>query len=203
VNSVRGLISVCETVTESFDQSSKSGDSVYTYIKDYAIQALLRALDDYAVDNRGDVGSWVREAAMDALERCTFILCKRDSVTSRTVPTSGHESELSDMEVNASNTHQLFDSGIAQDLIAGIAKQAVEKIDKMREIAAKTLQRILYSQEQFVPFIPHRELLEEIVPNSSDLEWAVSDGSPVSLLLITKTCPKFISRFGVVFCCDF
>jgi tubulin-specific chaperone D len=143
VNSVRGLISVCETVTESFDHSSKSGDSIYRYIKDYVIQALFRALDDYTVDNRGDVGSWVRDSAMDALERCTFILCKRDSVASRTAPTFSHESEPSDMEVNASNTHQLFDSGIAQDLIAGIAGQAVEKMDKMREIAVKTAENFV------------------------------------------------------------
>ncbi|XP_066373697.1 tubulin-folding cofactor D-like isoform X1 [Miscanthus floridulus] len=174
VNSVRGLISVCKTLTASFDQSSNGGDSLYAYIKDYVMRALFRALDDYAVDNRGDVGSWVREAAMDALERCSFILCKRDIVTLRAASATGHESELGDMEVNASSTaHRLFDSGIAQDLVAGIAKQAVEKIDKMREIAIKTLQRILYHQEHLIPFIPHRELLEEIIPNSTDLEWAV------------------------------
>lgn len=191
MNSVRGLILVCETLTSSFDQSSKSVDSIYVYIKDCVIRVLFRALDDYAVDNRGDVGSWVREAAMDALERCTFILCKRDSVALRTASTSGAESELSNMQVNAScDTHHLFDSGIAQDLIAGIAKQAVEKIDKLREIAVKTLQRVLYNQEQFIPFIPHRELLEDIVPNSSDLEWAVSDDSLVSFLLIARTHAK-------------
>ena len=176
MNSVRGLISVCETLTAPFDLSLNSGDSVYAYIKDYVMRALFTALDDYAVDNRGDVGSWVREAAMDALERCTFILCRRDIAALRTAPASGHESELSVMEVNSSSSaDQLFDSGIAQDLIAGIAKQAVEKIDKMREIAIKTLQRILYHQEHLIPYIPHRELLEEIIPNSTDLEWAVSD----------------------------
>lgn len=164
---------MCETLTASFDQSSNCEDSLYAYIKDYVMQALFRALDDYAVDNRGDVGSWVREAAMDALERCTFILCKRDIVALGAASATGHES---DMEVNASSTqHLLFDSGIAQDLVAGIAKQAVEKIDKMREIAINTLQRILYHQEHLIPFIPHRELLEEIIPNSTDLEWAVSD----------------------------
>ncbi|KAJ1294898.1 hypothetical protein BS78_01G181200 [Paspalum vaginatum] len=174
VNSVRGLISVCETLTASFDQSSNSGDPVYAYIKDNVMQALFRALDDYAVDNRGDVGSWVREAAMDALERCAFILCKRDIVALKTAPSSGHESGQGDMEVNASSpTHRLFDSGIAQNLVAGIAKQAVEKIDKMREIAIKTLQRILYHQEHLIPYIPRRELLEEIIPNSTDLKWAV------------------------------
>lgn len=77
MNSVRGLILVCETLTSNVDQSSDIGGSVYAYIKVKVVQALFRALDDYAVDNRGDVGSWVREAAMDALERCTFILCKR------------------------------------------------------------------------------------------------------------------------------
>ncbi|OEL30057.1 Tubulin-folding cofactor D [Dichanthelium oligosanthes] len=190
VNSVRGLISVCETLAASFDQSSNSGDSVYAYIKDYVIRALFRALDDYAVDNRGDVGSWVREAAMDALERCTFILCRRDIVALSIAPASGHESELSEMEINASSTAQrLFDSGIAQDLVAGIAKQAVEKIDKMREIAIKTLQRILYHQEHLIPFIPHRELLEEIIPNSTDLEWAVPTVSyPRLVKLLQVSC---------------
>nr|CAB3494231.1 unnamed protein product [Digitaria exilis] len=173
VNSVRGLISVCETLTSSFDQSSNSKDSLYAYIKDNVMRALFRALDDYAVDNRGDVGSWVREAAMDALERCSLILCRRDIVLLRPAPASGHESERSEREVNASSTaYRLFDSGIAQDLVSGIAKQAVEKIDKMREIAIKTLQKILYHQEHLIPFIPHRELLEEIIPKGMDLEWA-------------------------------
>ncbi|KAG2547953.1 tubulin-folding cofactor D-like [Panicum virgatum] len=190
VNSVRGLISVCETLTAPFDQSSNSGDSVYAYIKDYVMRALFTALDDYAVDNRGDVGSWVREAAMDALERCTFILCRRDIAALRTAPASGHESELSVMEVNSSSSaHQLFDSGIAQDLVAGIAKQAVEKIDKIREIAIKTLQRILYHEEHLIPFIPHRELLEEIIPNSTDLEWAVPTVSyPRLVKLLQVSC---------------
>ncbi|KAE8653821.1 Tubulin-folding cofactor D [Hibiscus syriacus] len=94
------------------------------------------SLNDYSVDNRGDVGSWVREAAMEGLERCTYILCKRDSMSS-----------------------------------IWIAKQAVEKMDKLREVAAKVLQRILYHKETFVPFIPYREKLEEIAPNETDLNW--------------------------------
>lgn len=31
-------------------------------------QSLLLALDDYSTDRRGDIGSWVREAAMQALQ---------------------------------------------------------------------------------------------------------------------------------------
>ncbi|XP_048530765.1 tubulin-folding cofactor D [Triticum urartu] len=187
VNSVRGLILVCETLTSNVDQSSDIGESVYAYIKVEVMPALFRALDDYAVDNRGDVGSWVREAAMDALERCTFILCKRDAVAVRTAPAAEDKSEPSDMDANAiSTTCQLFDSSIAQGLVAGIAKQAVEKIDKIREIAVRTLHRILYNQEQFVPSIPYRKLLEEIIPNNSDLEWAVPTVSYPRLVKILQ-----------------
>ncbi|VAH17221.1 unnamed protein product [Triticum turgidum subsp. durum] len=187
VNSVRGLILVCETLTSNVDQSSDIGESVYAYIKVEVMPAVFRALDDYAVDNRGDVGSWVREAAMDALERCTFILCKRDAVAVRAAPAAEDESQPSDMDANAiSTTYQLFDSAIAQDLVAGIAKQAVEKIDKIREIAVRTLQRILYNQEQFVPSIPYRKLLEEIIPNNSDLEWAVPTVSYPRLVKILQ-----------------
>ncbi|XP_010234909.1 tubulin-folding cofactor D isoform X1 [Brachypodium distachyon] len=187
VNSVRGLISVCETLTSNVDQSSDTGESIYAYVKVTVMQALFRALDDYAVDNRGDVGSWVREAAMDALERCTLILCKRDRVSVRTARVAEHKSEWSDTDANAIGTiPQLFDSAIGQDLVAGIAKQAVEKIDKIREIAVKTLQKILYNQEQFIPFIPYRELLEEIIPNDADLEWAVPTVSYPRLVKILQ-----------------
>jgi hypothetical protein len=176
VNSVRGLVSVCETLTSNVEQASNIGEPIYAFIKVTVMQALFGALDDYAVDNRGDVGSWVREAAMDALRRCTFILCRRDGVSVRTPPVAEDKSEPSDMDTNATTTtHKLFDSTIAQDLVAGIAKQAVEKIDKIREIAVRILHRILYNQEQFIPFIPYRELLEKIIPNNADLEWAVSN----------------------------
>lgn len=190
VNSVRGLVSVCETLTSNVDQSSNIGESVYAFIRVKVMPALFGALDDYAVDNRGDVGSWVREAAMDALQRCTFILCRRDGVAVRTAPVAEDKSETSDMDANAiSTTHQLFDSAIAQDLVAGIAKQAVEKIDKIREIAVRTLHRILYNQEQFIPFIPYRELLEEIIPSNADLEWAVPAVSyPRLVKILQATC---------------
>ncbi|KAI7990607.1 Tubulin-folding cofactor D [Camellia lanceoleosa] len=53
---------------------------LFLLIKNEVIRLYLKPLDDYSVDNRGDVGSWVHEAAMDGLERCTYILCKRHSM---------------------------------------------------------------------------------------------------------------------------
>lgn len=138
------------------------------------MQTLFKALDDYAVDNRGDVGSWVREAAMDALERCTYILCKRDSVGSMKGLRVEHPPIMHGHDLVSDTAHPLFDAGVATDLIGGIAKQAVEKIDKIRDIAAKTLQKILYNQNYFVPYISHREALEDIIPRDADLKWGVS-----------------------------
>ncbi|KAI7993876.1 Tubulin-folding cofactor D [Camellia lanceoleosa] len=115
----------------------------------FEARTLFKALDDYSVDNRGDVGSWVREAAMDGLERCTYILCKRHSMNLRCIR---------------------FDANLATSLVGGIVKQAVEKMDKIRERATKVLQRILYNKTIFVPFIPYREMLEEIIPNKAELD---------------------------------
>jgi tubulin-specific chaperone D len=150
VQAVKGLISVCETLTTiSSEECKLDCNSLYLLIKIRVMDTFFKALDDYAVDNRGDVGSWVREAAMDALERCTYVLCKSGS----------HGS--------------LFDSDTANKLVGGILKQAVEKIDKIRDIAARTLKRILYSENPHVQFLPYRDILEETFPNDRELEWGV------------------------------
>lgn len=124
-------------------------------IKNEVMTRLIQALDDYSVDKRGDVGSWVREAAMDGLGRCTHILCKMDTP-----------------ENNESTS--LFDESLATDIIGGVCKQAVEKMDKLREAAVKALQGILYNKNLHIPNIPHRKELEKVVPEKSDLRWAVS-----------------------------
>lgn len=180
MNAVKGLISVCETLTQARqDPSILSGEdeiSVFDVIKNEVMASLFKALDDYSVDNRGDVGSWVREAAMNGLEICTYILCKRDALISTGTPQRVESlSEIPDSGTGPySGMNRLFDSNLATNLVGGIVKQAVEKMDKLREAAAKVLHRILYHKTVFVPFISHRMKLEEIVPNEADLKWAVS-----------------------------
>ncbi|XP_008232610.1 PREDICTED: tubulin-folding cofactor D [Prunus mume] len=177
VNAVKGLVSVCEALAQEKEHSGidtvEDDMSLFLLIKDEIMMTLLKALDDYSVDNRGDVGSWVREAAMDGLERCTYILCKRDSVglTGRSGQVdSGLELQNSD---DSNQLYSLFDTNLATSIVGGICKQAVEKMDKLREAAAKVLQRILYNKIAYVPRIPHRKKLEEIVPNKADLKWGV------------------------------
>ena len=174
---------MCETLTREIEQSgidAVEGDmSLFLLIKDEIMMTLLKALDDYSVDNRGDVGSWVREAAMNGLERCTYILCKRDSVglTGR----SGRVDSALELQ-NSDDINQLqslYDANLATSIVAGISKQAVEKMDKLREAAAKVLQRLLYNEIAYVPHIPHRKNLEKIVPDGADLKWGVSIHMPL------------------------
>lgn len=175
MNAVKGLLSVCETLTEAREPSALfSGEdqpALFHFIKDDVMSTLLKALDDYSTDNRGDVGSWVREAAMDGLEKCTYILCKRDSKNQ--AEWSFSELAKSDGSNNGQGTLH-FDATLANGLVGGIVKQAVEKMDKKRELAARILQKILYNETITVPHIPHRDILERVVPDEADLKWGVS-----------------------------
>ncbi|XP_065859361.1 tubulin-folding cofactor D isoform X2 [Euphorbia lathyris] len=186
VTAVRGLISVCRTLTQERECSAEDRISLCHLIKEEVMSSLFKALDDYSVDNRGDVGSWVREAAMEGLEACTNILCFMDSIgKSNTVESS---LEMSEDPENV-QLLLLFDSNLATHVIEVIIKQAVEKMDKIRETAAKVLQRILYNKTICIPFIPHRQKLEEIVPNAGDLKWAVPSFSyPRFIQLLQFSC---------------
>ncbi|KAM3740428.1 hypothetical protein ACB098_08G098000 [Castanea mollissima] len=180
VNAVKGLISACETLTQAREDSnihSREDDlSLFLLIKNEVMMSLFKALDDYSVDNRGDVGSWVREAAMYGLEKCIYILCKRDSIGSarKSDEVESSVSELPDCDsVKTNQMDSLFDANLASIIVGGVCEQAVEKMDKLREAAAKVLQRILYNKTVYIPYIPHREKLEKIVPNDTDIKWGV------------------------------
>ncbi|CAN0889879.1 Tubulin-folding cofactor D [Linum grandiflorum] len=194
VNAVKGLISVCKTLSQArklVEMSPEQDDlSLYHLMKNEVMISLVRALDDYSVDNRGDVGSWVREAAMEGLEDCTYILCSVDS----TIKSCRREKLTGDTE-ERNPILPFFDEKLANAVVGGLVKQAVEKMDKLREAAAKVLQRILYNKKLFIPFIPYREKLEEIIPHESETKWAVPNFSyPRFVQLLQFSC---YSRFVV------
>ncbi|GFP94995.1 tubulin-folding cofactor d [Phtheirospermum japonicum] len=172
VNAVKGLVSVCETLTEADNFSGEDGIALFNFIRNEVMCSLFKALDDYSTDNRGDVGSWVREAAMDGLERCAYILCKQFE---KTDGPSGNQ------------ISPYFDASLADELVGGIVKQAVEKMDKIRESAAMILQRILYNKTTFVPNISYRHILEQIVPDEADFKWGVP----------TVSYPRFVQLLRV------
>ncbi|RDX82306.1 Tubulin-folding cofactor D, partial [Mucuna pruriens] len=182
VNAVKGLTLVCETLTDGREDTATSfiedDFSLFILIKNEVMMSLFKALDDYSVDNRGDVGSWVREAALDGLEKCTYMLCKIDKSICLSGRSDGNEIEpiahLSTGSMLKNNQElSLFDENLATNLVGGISKQAVEKMDKLREAAANVLYRILHNQMIYIPYIPFREKLEEIIPKGVDAQWAV------------------------------
>ncbi|WJX15239.1 hypothetical protein P8452_05407 [Trifolium repens] len=197
VNAVKGLVSVCETLVsgrENIATSFTENDfSLFILIKTEVMTSLFKALDDYSVDNRGDVGSWVREAALDGLEKCTYMLCKIDKSGCLSGISDRNEIEpvvhpLTDSMLKNNEERLLFDENLAANLVGGICKQAVEKMDKLRETAANILYRILYNQIIYIPHIPFREKLEEIIPKEADAKWAVP----------SYTYPRFVQllQFG-------
>uniref|UniRef100_A0A803NVD6 Tubulin-specific chaperone D n=1 Tax=Cannabis sativa TaxID=3483 RepID=A0A803NVD6_CANSA len=174
VNAVKGLVSVCEKLTQ--DQNSDGSRpleedymDLILLIKNEVMTSLLKALDDYSVDNRGDVGSWVREAAMDGLERCTYILCNRASVglteiSGEVEPSSElHNSDL--VENNQSTS--IFDANLATTVVG--------------EYASKL------------------EKLEGIVPEKTDLKWTVPSFSyPRFVQLLQFSCYSRLVLSGLV-----
>ncbi|CAM8906862.1 unnamed protein product [Rhodiola kirilowii] len=183
------LLKLCNSCLIEENPEDRDAEARVNAVKglNEVMTSLFKALDDYSVDNRGDVGSWVREAAMDGLERCTYILCSVDHVSN----TGG--------AVETDKRLEFFDVHIATALIGGIAKQAMEKMDKLREVAAKVLQKILYNEKAFVPFIPYRELLEKILTRESDLKWAVPTFSyPRFIQLLQFNCYSKYVLSGLV-----
>lgn len=61
----------------------------------------------------------------------------------------------------------LFDENLATTLVRGIFKLGIEKMDKLREVAAKILQRILYHETLLFSFIPQIIKLKEFAPRGT------------------------------------
>nr|CCC49973.1 putative tubulin folding cofactor D, fragment [Trypanosoma vivax Y486] len=80
------------------------------------IQHLLNALDDYAADRRGDVGSFVRLEAIDALP----------------------------VVVEYGQRMGLCTSAVVLRVICALLKQAMEKLDKLRGRAVTALERVVH-----------------------------------------------------------
>jgi hypothetical protein len=93
--------------------------------------AFLKALEDYATDNRGDVGSWVREAALVGLDTLTRLLVLRDS-NSRDI------------------TEKWFLPEMCQSLMCKILKQMVEKLDRVRDLSGRVFEGLIRSPNHTV-----------------------------------------------------
>eukprot|EP00064_Thunnus_orientalis_P012161 superscaffoldBa00001828_g12195 len=109
--------------------------------------ALLNGMNDYTTDSRGDVGAWVREAAMTSLMDVTMLV--------------------------ASSAPEILLPDLVKCMMCCLAQQAAEKIDRYRAHAGNIFLHLLHSTEPAVPHIPHREELLNIFPveATTSLNW--------------------------------
>ncbi|KAM7371735.1 hypothetical protein PAMP_008946 [Pampus punctatissimus] len=109
--------------------------------------ALLNSMNDYTTDSRGDVGAWVREAAMTSLMDVTMLV--------------------------ASRAPEILLPDQVKCVMCCLAQQAAEKIDRYRAHAGNIFLHLLHCTEPAVPHIPHREELQNIFPaeTSTSLNW--------------------------------
>jgi hypothetical protein len=179
------------------DTQSEDSKLPASVVSGQVMEHLLAALDDYATDNRGDVGSWVREAAMESIEKVTYLLChvaedehshvaveaKLDDVGpsgrgSNGEIADGSENTASSSGINGVSAHCeiVFTPDLAARVVGGLAKQAAEKIDRVRNVAGSILQRLLSQGDPPIAAIPHGAFLRQIIPGDAVINWAVSSG---------------------------
>ncbi|XP_053707339.1 tubulin-specific chaperone D [Synchiropus splendidus] len=111
---------------------------------------LLNCINDYTSDRRGDVGIWVREAAMSSLMEVTMLVCRDDPCI--LVPDQ------------------------VCSMMSCLAQQAAETNDNSRVHAGNIFLHLLHSTEPEVPHIPHKEELLQIFTAEvkGSLNWRAS-----------------------------
>ncbi|XP_069728409.1 tubulin-specific chaperone D [Phaenicophaeus curvirostris] len=139
------IANVCQTVGVKGDGSQDDCVCRDNITEIYA--TLLGGVTDYTTDSRGDVGGWVREAAMTSLMEVMLLLVQNEA--------------------------ELINADTCKQIMCWLAQQSAEKIDKFRAHAGSVFLTLLHFDNPPVPHIPHREELERIFPRSEKetLNW--------------------------------
>ena len=139
-NAVRALVTLVQEVGIGGRGGEGSGGwrQLERQHVDMIVVALLQCFGDYSADNRGDVGSWVREAAMLALEQ----------VVPRVLQAEGCAEWLAPERIKS--------------IIDALIQQLCEKIDRIRSCAGHVLVKLLLLEPP-LPGVPHRDLLLQVL----------------------------------------
>ncbi|EDW63994.1 tubulin-specific chaperone D [Drosophila virilis] len=141
--SVRALSKVVHTV--GYDAAIQDSFADRQHFNK-VVECLLQAMDEYTLDNRGDIGAWVREAAMQALYELAT-QCPRDMLTPQQV-------------------HQI---------VVGFMQQAVEKIDRTRGLAGRLCCKLIHAQPAIPHIRAHGRLLEIFPSDDKSVLWLFAD----------------------------
>ena len=158
-NAVQSLVSLTIAVGTEAGASSSSQETAVMVTE--CLDAMWMAIDDYAVDKRGDVGSYVRTEAMRGMESILKFL--------------------------ATNAPTLLTTENTTCCLGAIVKQSAEKIDRIRGIAGAILVSIVDhiaacpASANVARIVPHFEVLRSI-SDAKVLDWSSpSESFPVLL----------------------
>ncbi|XP_034045626.1 tubulin-specific chaperone D [Thalassophryne amazonica] len=137
-------------------------------------ETLLDAVNEYTTDGRGDVGAWVREAAMTSLLEVTVLV--------------------------SSSAPEILSPDLVKRMMCCLAQQAAEKIDRYRAHAGNIFLHLLHSSQPVVPHILHREELMTIFPAETivSLNWnAPSQAFPYITQLLRLPHYRYHTLLGL------
>ncbi|CAG8463919.1 114_t:CDS:10 [Diversispora eburnea] len=144
----------------SFTVISKNlGESFKTFcsksIFDKMLEAAFVGLEDYNVDLRGDIGSWIRKASMMYLAVICPLMARLDQKDPNCEPWLSDE--------------------LIKKIFGNLLKQSVERIDKIRTCAGNILMELLYARtddgENWLFNIKGREVLQSTLPKDEEIHW--------------------------------
>lgn len=120
-------------------------------------KALLVAVEDYSVDDRGDVGSWVREAAVVSLEKWASRMMAVSHRSDSSAPLLGPElAQVCWAHEFSSQVSDMPSSYMwRQQFMSKLLGQMADKLDKTRLNAGQVFERVLHTTS--IPSIPHKE----------------------------------------------
>ena len=136
-DAIKALNRVCQTVGVSEEGNPEYGLCCKNVPQIYDV--LFTALEDYTRDSRGDVGSYVRGAAITALHDITTLLSEKKS--------------------------DLLSAQLVGKIMKKMLRQACEKIHKTRELAVANFASLLHNE--CLTNIPDRDYLQRYFPASS------------------------------------
>lgn len=160
-DAVKALHTITTTLGIAHGSKQTDAEKVTKSLVDDMYSCFLRCLSEYTMDSRGDVGAWVREAAMTALQVLTSLVVKQDPA--------------------------LLDPNVIRKMMADISQQAVERIDRTRSHAGRVFSNLLHS-EPVVPYIPHHSDVLQLFTLSlcqEELNWnSAADTFPLFIQLL-------------------
>lgn len=104
----------------------------------------LFALKEYTIDSRGDIGAWVREAAMTGLHVSTIYNDMRLLLLLMSVKIIFLSFKVLTNLVLQANLLSLLNESLMTNIIGGIAQQAVERIDGIRAQAGIVFSALIH-----------------------------------------------------------